>query len=123
MVAARQPGVEVNVHRLDGQPGSIARTRRLGILLATAEEHPNTDTVLGLVRASEERGDEVLLYLNVSGGEKWTRQVLSTKGSHDIVLTDIGGDGDLDIVGANHGGDYQNVELWENLTAGKESKR
>jgi hypothetical protein len=37
-----------------------------------------------------------------------------SRGSHDILLTDIGGDGDLDIVGANWSGDFQPVELWEN---------
>jgi hypothetical protein len=61
--------------------------------------------------------DEVRIYLNQGGGLKWTKQVLSTTGSHDIVVADIGADGDLDIVGANHAGSLQAVQLWENLTS------
>jgi len=60
--------------------------------------------------------DEVRVYLNQGGGLTWTKQVLSTTGSHDIVLTDIGADGDIDIVGTNHAGSLQAVQLWENLT-------
>jgi hypothetical protein len=60
--------------------------------------------------------DEVRVYLNQGGGLTWQREVLSTKGSHDIVLADIGADGDMDIVGANHAGNIQAVHLWENLT-------
>lgn len=78
--------------------------------IVTAEMHQGADP------------DEVLVYLNGSGGQEWKRQVLSTKGSHDIVLADIAADGDLDIIGANHGGDYQPVELWENLTSGKSGR-
>jgi hypothetical protein len=33
------------------------------------------------------------------------------------MLGDIAGDGDLDIVGANHGGDSHPVELWRNELA------
>ncbi len=86
----------------------------------------NNDEEPDIVTAEMHQGadpDEVIVYLNVSGGERWHREVLSTRGSHDIVLIDIGGDGDLDIVGANHSGDYQAVLLWENLTAGKGNER
>lgn len=61
--------------------------------------------------------DEVRVYLNQGGGLTWTKQVLSTTGSHDIVLADIGSDGDVDIVGANHADSFQAVQLWENLTS------
>jgi len=60
--------------------------------------------------------DEVRVYLNQGGGLKWTKQVFSTTGSHDIVIADIGADGDLDIIGANHAGSLQAVYLWENQT-------
>ncbi len=59
--------------------------------------------------------DEVRVYLNQGGGLTWKREVLSTKGSHDIVLADIGSDGDMDIIGSNHSGSVQAVYLWENL--------
>jgi len=61
--------------------------------------------------------DEVRVYLNQGGGLTWKRQVISTMGSHDIVLADIGADGDIDIVGANHAGSLQGIQLWENLTS------
>jgi hypothetical protein len=66
--------------------------------------------------------DEVRVYLNQGAGRAWTKQVISTTGSHDIVLADIGADGDLDIIGANHAGSIQAVHLWENLVS-KESSR
>jgi hypothetical protein len=58
--------------------------------------------------------DEVCVYLNRKGGTAWQKQLLSTRGSHDIVVADIGADGDLDIVGANHGGASCPLELWRN---------
>jgi hypothetical protein len=66
-----------------------------------AEMHQGTDP------------DEVCVFSN-KWGKTWTRQVISEKGSHNIRLFDCGNDGDIDILGANHGGMYQPVELWEN---------
>jgi len=60
--------------------------------------------------------DEVAVHLNLGKGKTWRKQVISTQGSHDIVVGDISGDGDLDIVGANHGGKLQRVELWQNAS-------
>jgi len=80
----------------------------------------NNDGKADVVIAEMHQGadpDEVRVYLNQGGGLKWTREVLSTTGSHDIVLADIGADGDVDIVGANHAGSFQAVQLWENLTS------
>lgn len=79
----------------------------------------NNDSRPDLVIAEMHQGadpDEVRVYLNQAGASKWTRQVVSTKGSHDIVLVDIGADGDIDIIGANHAGAIQAIHLWENLT-------
>ncbi len=59
--------------------------------------------------------DEVTIHLNGGRGEAWTKQVLSTHGSHDIVIADLEKDGDLDILGANHAGVHP-IEVWKNLT-------
>jgi hypothetical protein len=59
---------------------------------------------------------EVVVFLNRGRGLAWTRDVLSTKGSHNIVVADVDGDGVPDILGANHGGAYQPVELWRAKT-------
>lgn len=54
------------------------------------------------------------VHFNRDKGREWSRQLLSVDGSHDIVLGDIGADGDLDIIGANHSGNPHPVELWRN---------
>jgi hypothetical protein len=58
--------------------------------------------------------DEVVVMLNRGGGSGWHKQLLSTRGSHDLLAVDIDGDGDLDLIGANHGGRYQALELYRN---------
>jgi hypothetical protein len=74
------------------------------------------DGRLDVVTARMHQGaapQEVSVYLNGEAGRRWTRRVVSTKGSHNIVLADLDGDGVIDILGANHGGPYQPVELWK----------
>ena len=63
--------------------------------------------------------DEVSIHLNEGNGTSWRKQVLSNTGSHDIVVADIQGDGDLDILGANHAGVHP-LELWKNLGAARD---
>lgn len=92
---------ETIVHALD--VADMDLDGRLDVVIA--EMHQGTDP------------DEVRVYLNQGGGLTWKRQVLSTMGSHDIVLADIGADGDIDIVGANHSGSLSGIQLWENLTS------
>jgi hypothetical protein len=58
--------------------------------------------------------DVVGVFLNRDDG--WRRQVLSTEGSHGLQTVDVDGDGDVDLLGANHGGPRQGVRLWENHT-------
>jgi hypothetical protein len=44
---------------------------------------------------------EIRVYRNQDGGASWLKQVVSTRGSHNIVLVDISRDGRIDIFGAN----------------------
>jgi hypothetical protein len=57
---------------------------------------------------------EAAVYWNEGNGARWTKQVLSTRGSHNLILADLNGDGRPDILGANHGGPFQPVEWWKN---------
>jgi FG-GAP-like repeat len=78
------------------------------------------DGKLDLVAAHMHQGkrpQEVVVYLNGGGGRDWKRQVIASTGSHDIVTADLDGDGRPDILGANHGGPFQPVELWLNRQA------
>lgn len=91
--------------------------------LATADI--NGDGAVDVVAAEMHQSadpDEVAIYLNQAKGSVWKKQVASTTGSHYIRAADIGGDGDIDIVGANWSGSYQPVELWENIRTVKSGK-
>ncbi|MBL7188901.1 MAG: VCBS repeat-containing protein [Phycisphaerae bacterium] len=82
----------------------------------------NGDGATDVVSSEMHQGadpDEVTVYLNRANGSSWTKQVISTKGSHYIRVADIGNDGDLDIMGANWSGDYQPIEMWENKSAAR----
>jgi len=63
--------------------------------------------------------DEVAVYFNRANGSSWTKQILSSQGSHLIRAADIGNDGDIDIIGANWSGGYQPIEMWENKSSGR----
>lgn len=76
------------------------------------------DGDLDVVTAEMHQGanpDEVRVYINKGKGLSWKKQVVATTGSHNTRLVDLGGDGDLDIFGANWSGSKK-VELWENLS-------
>jgi hypothetical protein len=76
----------------------------------------NGDGEIDFVTAEMHQGedpDEVNVYINTGSGASWKKQTVSIKGSHCIRVADFGADGDMDIIGANHGGDYQPVEMWE----------
>jgi hypothetical protein len=80
----------------------------------------NGDGMIDVVSSEMHQGadpDEVAVFINKANGSAWTKQVISTKGSHLIRAVDIGNDGDIDIIGANWSGPYQPVELWENKSA------
>jgi len=59
--------------------------RKLGILLATPEEHANTETVLALVRACRARGDEALVYLVDDGVRNLLREDVAALGAESGV--------------------------------------
>jgi chitodextrinase len=78
------------------------------------------DGDLDVVNAEMHQGgnpDEVRVYLNGGSGSSWVKQVISTAGSHNIRVADLGNDGDYDVFGANWSTTTQ-VDLWENLSAG-----
>jgi hypothetical protein len=77
----------------------------------------NGDGQLDVAAAHMHQGkspQDVVVYLNTGGGLQWKRQVIATTGSHDMVAADLDGDGRPDLLGANHGGTHQPVELWLN---------
>jgi len=78
--------------------------------VVTAEMHQGEDP------------DEIAVYWNKEGG-RWEKEVIATTGSHSMRIVDIDRDGDWDLIGANHGGEHQAVELWENLTFTKPKER
>ena len=60
---------------------------------------------------------DVSVYRNQGGGQGWTKQVISTRGSHNIVLVDVNRDGRMDIFGANWNNKAPTggaLELWIN---------
>ncbi|MCI0393215.1 MAG: VCBS repeat-containing protein [Acidobacteria bacterium] len=79
------------------------------------------DGNLDLVTAEMEQTPQgrVTIHYNLGKGLQWSAQVIGWSGSHNLRLADIGNDGDIDIVGANHGnyGGSTPVEMWENLSA------
>lgn len=93
-------GVEAVLHSL-----AVADMDRDGTMdVVTAEMHQGKDP------------DEVIVYRNAGSGRAWRKQVISTAGSHDVAAADLDGDGRIDLVGANHGGSVQPLELWMNGT-------
>ena len=92
-------GIETVTHALG--VGDMDGDGDLDVL--TAEMHQGADP------------DEVRVYINKGKGLSWKKQVVATTGSHNMRLVDLGGDGDLDIFGANWSG-TKKVELWENLS-------
>lgn len=86
----------------------------------------NADGTIDVVASEMHQGadpDEVTVFFNGRKGASWTKQVISTKGSHYIQTADIDADGDVDLLGANWSGPHQPIELWINQTRdSRESK-
>jgi len=75
------------------------------------------DTQPDIVTARMHQGappQELSVYLNAGKGSGWRKVVVSESGSHDILVADLNGDGRPDILGANHGGPRQAIEMWLN---------
>jgi FG-GAP-like repeat len=80
----------------------------------------NRDGELDVVTAEMEQSPQrrVSIYFNEGKALRWRQQVVGRTGSHNLRVADIGNDGDIDIIGANHGnyGGDTPIDLWENLT-------
>ena len=74
----------------------------------------NRDGQPDLVTAEMHQSKTRRVSVYYKDGNGWKRQVLAVTGSHNLRVGDIGSDGDIDIVGANWGGEYHPLELWEN---------
>jgi hypothetical protein len=60
---------------------------------------------------------EVSIYYNRDHGRSWVKQAIASSGSHNIVLVDIGGNGRIDVYGANwndRASTHGMIELWLN---------
>jgi hypothetical protein len=68
-----------------------------------AEQHDSPDRRVGVFHNADTRGGA------------WQLQVISTTGSHNMVVGDVGSDGDLDLFGVNWRVDTR-PRLWENLS-------
>ncbi len=73
------------------------------------------DGDLDIVAAEMEQSagdDKVSVFRNEGGGLSWAEEIVSTTGSHNMVVADLDADGDIDLMGANHG--RPPVEMWIN---------
>lgn len=79
-------------------------------------DHDGREDIVTAMMHQGKAPTEVKIYVNQDAGRTWSKQVLSTKGSHNMRIVDIDGDGDPDLFGANWEGENQHPELWINLT-------
>jgi hypothetical protein len=97
-------------HEIEGDILEGAHSLEVGDL----DGDGDPDVVTGEMHTSTQK--RVLAYENLGSGKTWNRVLLSTSGTHNACLADVGSDGDLDIVGKNYDGPKV-VEMWENTSA------
>jgi hypothetical protein len=83
--------------------------------LQTADMDRDGDLDVVFAEMAQSGRKRVGFFRNGGSALDWTLQVVDTTGSRNAKVGDIGGDGDIDIVGAN----WQSppVHLWENLSS------
>jgi hypothetical protein len=77
----------------------------------------DNDGRIDIVTAQMHQGedpDEVSIFWNLGKGLNWSKEVISSTGSHNMRAVDFDKDGDIDLFGANWSGPRQAIELWEN---------
>lgn len=89
--------------------------------IADIDANGTLDIFSGQMHNSEGDKHEIIVYLNGGKGLEWTRQVISTAGTHQGFAFDLGGDGDYDLMGTNY--NTNRVEVWENLTKAPGAKK
>lgn len=73
------------------------------------------DGKLDVVASEYQGAGRLLVYYNADGlGGSWTTQTVGSTSLHNVQVGDVGGDGDLDIIGVRAFGSGWPVELWEN---------
>lgn len=84
---------------------------------ADVDGDKSLDVVTGEMEQSKH--GRITIHFNEGKGLWWHAQVVAGSGTHNLRVADIGNDGDLDIIGANHGnhGGETPIEYWENLSA------
>ena len=95
-------------HVIDAGPLEGAHSLEVGDI----DGDGDPDVFTGEMHTSREK--RVLVYENLGGGLSWQRVVLATTGTHNARMADLGGDGDLDLVGKNYDGP-KTLEMWENV--------
>ncbi len=91
-------GSYVSVHRII--PAYMNDDRKIDLVLAEQEQSPQ---------------DRIAVFFN-DGSGNFTQDVLAKTGGHDVYVADVDGDGDQDILNANHGvyGAPHPIELFVN---------
>jgi hypothetical protein len=87
-----------------------------GLGIADMDRNGHSDIVVAKMHQATPP-QEVCIYRNQGGAGAWVKQVISTSGSHNIVLVDIGRNGRIDVFGANwnnRSSTHGAIELWIN---------